>query len=368
MGIIRKHIIKEWLNFFLASVVLLLILLTIANLIGGFLRSNVSAGDVIINHFIELPGFASQIFPVACLVASLFSINKLKNRNELTAIFAAGFSRRDFIITIVFIASFAALTQFVLSAYVHPFTKKNRHFLIDDGEKKFSNLKSKGLMSSTIKSGKLWYKTSEFYLAFSSFNKKINQINDITMYRYDNDYNFSEKIIAKTATFLKDGIWKFDNGVSYHGINQRNYPTITNFETINIPLGMDIEQFKKAESDITTLNIHQLDDYIGHLEKSGINTNEYKVMYWEKFSTSFVCIIFALMASVGIFKPNRRNSSFGKTVIFVFVFTLAYWFIYSYVTELGRSSKLPPLAACFAVPVFFLAYITQIIFKNRKLS
>ncbi len=368
MGIIRKHIIKEWINFFLGAVLLLLILLTIANLIGGFLRSNVSAFDVIKNHLIELPGFASQIFPVACLVASLFSINKLKNRNELTAIFAAGFSRRDFISTIFLISLFAASFQFVLSAYVHPFTKKNRHVIIAEGEKKFSNLKSQGLMSSTIQSGKLWYKTNDFYLAFSSFDKKTNIINDITMYRYDKNYHFSEKLIAKQAMFVGEGVWKFTNGQLISGLNAKTYPTINKFEKVEIPLGMNVEQFKKAESDITTLNIHELNDYIHHLDNSGINTNEYKVMYWEKFSTSFVCIIFALMASVGIFRPNRRNSSFGKTVIFVFVFTLAYWFIYSYVTELGRSSKIMPFLACFAVPLFFLGYIAQIIFKNRKLS
>lgn len=368
ISLLYRHITKEWFRFFFGALLVLIMLLTVANLISGFLRPNVSALEVIINHMIELPGYASQIFPVACLMASLFSVNKLKNRNELTAIFASGFSRQDFIIAIIIVASLAGAMQFAFSSYLHPFTKSHRHQWITDGHKKFGNLKSKGLMTSTISSGKLWYRTKDFFLAFSAFDKKNNSLQNISLYYIGDENLLSRKLNAHRASYQGDGIWNFYQGTVNTGLDERSFPKLENFEKMNIDLSMDLEQFLQAEADITTLNIHELREYIQHLDDSGINTSEYKVMYWDKFSSTAICIIFALMAGTGIFNPNRRSSNFGKNVVFVFAFTLIYWFIYSYVSELGRSSKIEPLIACFAVPGIFLSYLAWVFYKNRHLS
>lgn len=363
-----RHISKEWLRFFFAAFLVLVLLLTVANLISGFLRTNVSGLEVIINHLIELPGYSSQIFPVACLMASLFSINKLKNRNELTAIFASGFSRQDFIVALIIVSSLAGALQFVFSSYLHPYTKSHRHVWITDGAKKFGNLKSKGLMSSTISSGKLWYRTKDHFLAFSAFEKKSSTLQGVSMYTIADNGLLEKRLVAKLARYHQNGRWIFFNGTEYAKISNLDFSTHQQFAQLEIDLSMELEQFMQAEADITTLNIHGLREYIQHLDDSGINTSEYKVMYWDKFSSTFICIIFALMAGTGIFNPNRRSSKFGKDVVFVFVFTLVYWFVYSYITELGRSSKLDPLLACFAVPAFFITYLSYIFYKNRHLS
>lgn len=368
LAVIRKHIAKEWLVFFLSAFILLILLLTVANLVSGFLRPNVSAIDVLINHLIELPGYSSQIFPVACLMASLFSINKMKNRNELTAIFASGFSRQDFIITIVVVASLASVFQFTFSSYLYPFTMKNRHVWIADGHKKFGNLKSKGLMTSTISSGKLWYRTKDFFLAFSAFDKKTSVLQNVTLYYITPPNRLAERISAKSASYIGKGNWRFIDGKSHSEIDKETFPQSENFAQKDIDLSMELEQFVQAEADITTLDIHQLREYIGHLDDSGINTSEYQVMYWDKFSSTFICVLFALLAAIGIFNPNRRSSSFGKTVVVVFVFTLVYWFVYSYVSELGRSGKVSAFLSCFSVPSLFLCYLMFVFYRNRHLS
>lgn len=368
LAVLRKHIILEWLRFFIGAVVVLVLLLTVANLVSGFLRPNVSAMDVIINHLIELPGYSSQVFPVACLMASLFSINKLKNRNELTAIFASGFSRQDFIITIILISTLCSLFQFASSSYLHPFTKRNRHVWITDGHKKFGNLKSQGLMTSTISSGKLWYRTKDFFLAFSAFDKKNRKLQNVTLYSISPDQLLSERLRAKEAVYAENGKWTFSDLTLHKNLSGHQFPLSFKTEEETIDLSLDLEQFIQAEADITTLDIHQLDDYITHLDNSGINTSEYQVMYWDKFSSTFICILFALIASIGIFNPNRRSSSFGKTVVAVFVFTLVYWFIYSYISELGRSGKITPFFACFTVPGIFMIYLSVIFYRNRHLS
>lgn len=368
MSILRKLITKEWFRFFLIGVFTLYLMLTIANLISGFLRSGYAPLDIIKKHFLESPDFLSKIFPVSCMVASLFSINKLKNRNELAAIFAAGFSRRDYIITLIMASSFAASIQFISTSYIQPLAKKYRGVIIEDSDKKFRSLRGKGLMSSTIKSGKIWYKSKKYYISFSNFDKHSNTLHNVDLYEYDSSYKFEYKLTAAKAIHKHDNVWEYIDGKMITNLNNDKFPKYDSFDSRLIAMHEKLTDFKKVEADITTLYIQQLADYIDKLDNSGINTDEYKVLLWDKYASSLICIIFALVASVGIFTPNRRNSSFGKNAVFVFLFTLIYWFVYSYSSELGRSSELPPIIACFSVPMGFVVYLSYLFYKNRKLS
>lgn len=369
MFILKKLITSEWYKFFIASVIVLFLLITIGNLVSGLLRSNVTAQEVIFNHLIELPGSFNRIFPVSCLIASLFSINKLINRNELTAIFASGYSRKNFVMTLIQASLLVAILQFFTSSYIQPFVKKYRDFFITNSQSKFRNLKSKGLRASTIGSGQIWYKSGNYYFSFATFDKSRNIIFDVKIYFTDKNYNLKKKLEGKELHYEKNkNLWVLKNGISYSMLNESTFPKIEKFDSIDILLNEDPSDFKQIESDITTLNIWQLYQYIDKLKMSGINTNEYEVTFWNNFSSSLVCIIFALLASIPIFNPNRRTNSIAKNITFVFVFTILYWFVYSYFLELGKSTKLNPMLACFAVPIFFSLYLAYFFRKHRTLQ
>ena len=146
------------------------------------------------------------------------------------------------------------------------------------------------------------------------------------------------------------------------------YPTFKEEENITIPIFEDPSDFSEIEADITTLNFFELYHYITRLKAGGINVDEYSVMLYEKLSTCFVCIIFALVASIGVFSPNRRGNSFAKSIGGVFAFVILYWLINSYFIELGKSSKISPFLSCFGVPLLFSIYLLYNFYKNRSLK
>ena len=356
----------EWMKVFIAACVLLFMLLTVANLISGFLRGNVSASDVLMNHLLEIPGSLNRIFPIGCLIASLFSINKLKNRNELTAIFASGFSRKDFIFIIIQASLFVSFLQFIITGFIDPFAKRNKNTLIKDSEAKFRNLKSRGLKSSTIGSGRLWYKSDDYYFSFAKYDKSTQTLHDVSLFYITPNYKLKQKIHADTITY--DGnTWIASRGREIIDIDLEKFPKINRLKRKAINILEDPKDFLQIEADITTLNVIGLYRYISQLNRSGININEYLVLFYEKFSSSLICIIFSLVSSIAIFNPNRRGSSFGRSVIFVFIFTLLYWLVQSYFIEMGKSSKIPALISTFSVPILFSLFLSMFFYKNRIL-
>ena len=368
MNYIKRLILKEWFRYFSLSVIVLLIIITISNLISGLLRGNVSSEDVFFNYLLELPGHFSKILPVSCLVGSLFSINKLKSSNELTAVFSLGLSRKVFMVYLIQASLIVAGIQFINSSFLQPSVMQKKNRLIANSENKFRNLKSQGLRSSTIGSGKIWFKSPEYFFSFSSYNRHENIINALTIFYFDKESKVSRVINSKKAGYVADNRWQLLSGSVLNKLNNETFPEYEKFDSLIVNLNETPKDFKTIESDITTLTLFKLYRYIRGLDLAGISTDEYKVIFLDKFSSSLICIIFSLLAAIGIFNPNRRSSSFGKNVSLIFLFTLSYWLIHSFFFEQGKSTNLNPYIASFTVPFLFSMILVGFFVKHRRLA
>lgn len=368
MFIIKRLILSNWFKFTFFSGIILFLITSAANLIAGFLRGNVTGYEVFLNYLLEIPTFLLQILPVSCLIGSLFAFNKLISRNELTAILASGYPRKKIISDVFQAAIVISLIQFFLTSYADPYIRSKRFKIIGDSAIKFRNLKKEGLRQTSISDGKFWFKGTDYFISFSVFDKSQNSMKNISYFLYDENHQLKQKIEAKEAVFISANSWEFKNGNSLTNLSTKEkYPEIIPFKNLTLNLNETPEDLKRIESDITTLNIKGLYKYISTLKESGLSTSEYEIMFLQKFSTSIICIIFALLGSISVFKPNRRSATFGKTIVFIMVFVILYYFISSYFVELGNGDKLAPFLSSFTIPSFFLLVLLFIFYRNRKL-
>ena len=365
---IYKYLVKEWFRFFVITFAVLFLLLSTGNLVGGLLKTHVTPVEAILNHLLETPGKMRLLVPISCLVASLFCINKIKIQNELVAIFASGYSRRNFILSFTAISCLVAIVQFFIASYVDPMVKSKRSLIMKDGHSKFKNLKEQGLKTSTIASGKIWYKSKNYFFSFSTFDEQKKTINMASFYHFTKDHKISQKIEALSLSHVENKTWAATDLRTYHFLDTARFPEVSYSQSQNITIDENYEDLKQIKSDITTLTPIPLYRYIKKLEGTGINSNEYKIIFLEKFSSSLLSIILTILGTVTSFNPNRRFNSFGKNLAFVSSFTVLYWLANTYLLEMGKSSKIPPWGACFAPLIFFALCIMVYFHKNRTLA
>lgn len=366
MKIIARLITKEWLRSFAIAFASLFLVVTIANLLNGLLRDSVSFKSVFLNYFIEIPQNLSKILPVSCLLGSLFSIAKLKNRNELTAIFASGYSVKSYILNILAISFLIGTTLFTISMYIQPILKQNKEVLIPDPEK-FNNLKSKGLKSSTIGSGKIWFKGDDYYFSFSSFDKKTLTLNDVSIYKFNNESLLSEILTSKRIYFdTEKNNWISPSSDEIKGLTIPGFPSFSNIINSAVMISETGDDLKEIEADVTVLNLNDLISYIRKLRDAKINTSEYEIIIYEALAAGISCIIFSLLAMQNLFSPNRRSASFSSSLIYVFVFTIVYWLANSYFLELGINSKIDAVGAAFLAPTIIGLYIVYNLIQKTK--
>ncbi len=368
MSNIRKLIFKEWLRFFLGSTFVLLMILCLGHILNALLKDSADFKMILTSLYLEIPSFLIKVFPVSCLIASLFSINKLKTRNELTAIFASGYSRRKFVTDIGMIGTIVGLLLFYINAYVVPYTKHRQEVKnIRSSSSSLNPGGSKKGISNAISSGKIWFKSQDYFFSYSSFDRKKNVINNLTLYFYDKNFKFTEQLSAVLAVHKDENHWLLQDVLHVTNLENKTFPSVQFSKTKDVKIRETISDFQQINSNIATLDIWKLYDYIGVLRNNGINSSEYYVTFLDKFSSGFTCLVLAILASIALFNPNRRNSSFGTNVAFVMSFTFIYWFIYSYFLTLGQTSKVPAVVATFGVPSIFVIYLAGYFVYHRKL-
>lgn len=368
MIIISRLIWKEWLKTFIGACLVLFVLITVAQLISGFLRTSVTPNEVMINYVLEIPSTFSKVFPLACLLSTLFSVNKLKSKSELIAIFAAGYSRKHFVSTLLQVSILIGLLQFINVSYLDPFAKNLHKDFIIDGWRKFKQTKSKGLLSSVINSGKIWYRSDNYYMAYTYYDRTNNTLSDVTIFYFNDQHEGTSIIRAKSAKGDEFGNWVFSDAVNISDIQGSQFPRFQREEELTLSLNEAPSDFGTIESDLNTLGPVTLYNFIEQISQSGISVTEYKIFFYDKLISVLICPIFALFPIGLIFTPNRRSSSFGRNVFGVLIFAVLYWGLYSASVSLGNAGSVPPLLAVSFVPILFCFYFVYIFYRNRELS
>jgi lipopolysaccharide export system permease protein len=274
--ILKKLILKEWFRSFLTSSLILFILASVAQLISNLLQTKDTA-EALYNYIFLVPWLLNKILAVCCLFASLFSLNKLINRNELVAIFASGFTRKKFLITIFQASMVVALFQFMVNGFLGPKAAYEKKIKEATKTKLF---KGKELRQTFLKKGKFWHKGEDYFLSFGIFDpSKSDVLQNIYLLKFNKNFAITKGIFAKKAHYHKDKTWIFLNAKVISNLNQNDFPEVEERASMEVLLAETPEDFNQLRSFIPTLNFFELKNYIDRMKKVDINTAEFEVIY-----------------------------------------------------------------------------------------
>lgn len=361
--ILSKFIVKEWFKSLLAALFVLFLLMTTADLINGFLQGK-EGERVLLEYMLKVPNLMSKMIPICCLVATLFSLNKLKAHSELISILAAGYSYIRIYLLIGVCALTVVALQFFNMGFLEPMANKVKRQEIQKSQRS----EGKYLTRSSIDGGKFWFKSRNYFASFDFFDRERKLLSGLQIYFFSAAHKSARIIKSERAIYKEKDHWVLQNVRELSSLDETTFPVETKRDSIELSLNEVPEDFGEFEADLTTLNFFKLNNFIQRLSKTGINIDEYKVILWNMAFMSFVCFVFALIPLSQIFNPNRRSSSFGKNVVLTLLIAIGFWVLYSMSVALGNSGRLPPIVATGIIPILALCFVIYTFMKNRNLS
>jgi lipopolysaccharide export system permease protein len=183
------------------------------------------------------------------------------------------------------------------------------------------------------------------------------RLTGLTLFRFDTDYQFKERIEARSAT-LEDGRWLFKSVRRY----SLDAPPVDQ-DSFELSTQLTPTQVRNSFSTPETVSFWQLPSYIRSSESSGFATAGYRLQYHKLVALPFLLAAMVMLAA----SVSLRFFRFGGVQKMVLSGVGAGFLLYvlSKVTEdLSKAELMHPIAAAW-LPVFvggltgFLALLYQ---------
>jgi lipopolysaccharide export system permease protein len=245
----------------------------------------------------RVPQIMEILLPFAVLVGAMISYVNLSRRLELVIARAAGVSAWQFITP-------ALLVAFVFGAFATTVYNPAAAYLKEQSKR--LEVKYGGRMQQTglqATGSGLWVRQKSvagqsIINAVSSSNQGV-RLGGVTVFVFDQNHHFSERIEAATAT-LKSGYWQLED-VRRYPIHEA--PVIT--PEYNLPTNLTADQVRESFATPETVSFWELPFFIKLAEHAGLAASGYKLQYQKLLSRPVLLVTMVLVAaafSLGFFR------------------------------------------------------------------
>jgi lipopolysaccharide export system permease protein len=283
---------------------------------------------------LTIPKRIADLTPMAALLGSIVALGLLADRQELTAMQAAGFSVQRISVAVLATSVLIIIGSFIIAEFVAPPLDQYARMV------RFQAIYGKDFVLS--KQG-FWVRHARNFVHVGQTFAGGQAIN-IEVYEIDETGGLHRFIYAKEAKIL-EGEWvlkdvdsivfKEDNITPAHLPDYR----LTDFLTK--------KQVTVLELPPDSLSLSDLQAYIRNLEKRGQNAETYSLAFWQKICLPVTTGVMVLLSLSFIFGSTRIRNAWQRIFMAMLVGVLFY-LGNQVVGRLGLMVHLPPLLIALA--------------------
>lgn len=307
----------------------------------------------------ELPKVLNIALPVGMLLGTILTFDKLSKDFEITVLRGSGIPFFRIIATVIILSIFAMGATFIVGSKFLPVSAN-----------KLKEIKGDNRSSQFV----FPVKNSDDYmdkiLIVSNFDdNNIRNVIVLNFYPENSDsssllssiyisdyvkYNHSNWIInsGKKYEISEDGIFKQIDDV-------KNLPILDGHSAVNAFKLMKYSVYRDRE-----LTNAQISEYIKLLKQERMD-DEYRFMlnkYLQRFTHSFMCVLFAVLGCLLGFSQPREQKFLGMLIAVCIIF--AYYITIPFFDLLAEKAVLSPFITSMIPPV--VAFVLIVLFKKIK--
>ena len=359
--LLDKYIIKEIFYPFLASVIIITIIL-----IGNYLFQ---LTDLIIVKevpiylvmrllFYNLPDVIVRTFPIAILFSTMTGIGRLNRENEITAFRMGGISLYRLIIPVLIIGVLISGVTLLFNEEIVPWSNHKAQNIIRNTILKENMPETQEEVFFRGPKGRLFY--------VKSYDEKNNTLDNIIIYNItnNNEEGYPEVITANKG-IIKENVWELQNGIIHEYNDEGNIILESKFNQMEFAITEEMQEIYGNQKTTSEMSREELAKNIKLFRQSGINVNSLLVDYHLKLAQPLVAFIFVLIA-VPLSLTNKKSRAINITFTIIIIF--AYYLILSICRSLGKNQILPPLVAAWLPNIIFFMLGLLILFWQESLE
>jgi len=359
MQLIDRYILKLFLLYLVAGLAVFVTLFMTVDVMSFAMRHTDAPTASLIKYYgYHTPWVIYQLLPVACLMATLFTLASLNRSNELTALFSIGMSLTRISTPILLAVAVISLSVFGIGDQVLPRLMQKRKYV------ELVEIKKRPGLYSTVKTNKIWFRTENVLFNIKTLNPETRKAQGITLYYFDPAWQLTQ-LIAASEVEMKGNVWDLKNGLVTLFAQESSFPLTRSFADKSISMNEDLKDIQSTANSSETMTLKELSRFIQRNKEAGLNTLPYEVDFHSKFGFAFAAFVMSLL---GVPFSVSRTRSGGIFVNLGLCLGLAflYWVAYSSGLTLGEQEVLPPVVAAWGPNVITASFAIALLKRLKR--
>ena len=301
-----------------------------------------------------IPGALVFTLPFAAMIAAVLAVTLLSRHGELTALKATGMSVRRICLPILVITLMLCGALHLIQDRIAPETNRRAQAVKDQiqGRNPRTYGWSPGGRWTFGSDGRLYH--------YRLFDPQSLRFQGLSVFRVDlTAARVLEQWFCQSARW-NGGSWEAEKGWYRTFPEPGSAGDYRHFEREDIAVFAPPDSFTRRERTLVAggdlpqqASIAELDEQIATLAKSGYDTTQLRVEYWQKTAAVVTPFVTVLLGLPFAFKVGRRGSTYGVGV--GLVLAIVFWATAAISNALGLETILPPLLAAWSPNIVFTA-------------
>jgi len=342
--ILDRYITKEVMSFValaVAALTIMIIMQTLFELTDMLINKKVAWPYIVKLLAYRLPAFLVVTFPISLLASSELAIGRLSTDSEITAMRAGGISLRRIMIPFITAALAISILAFLINDYIVP---------------EANHISQNIIREIVLKKGppnimrNVFFRDAENrYFYINRLDEENMIMQDIMVYEMTQE-KFPRTITAKSGKWVVD-TWKLENGTIYNYDEEGKITYEMSFTNMDIIVKEDLQKFFKNQRTAQEMSSKELRQQIDILQQAGVDTKNFEVDLYLKYSIPFSGLIFVLLGVPLGLRVKRGSKATG--IIISIVLVLLYYIFLSTTRSMGRGGMLIPFLAAWLPNIVF---------------
>lgn len=336
MKIYLRHVLKGFLGLLTLCLVGAVTIFVVVDFVGN---SKVwltrTPKDVYIYYLNFLPHIAYLVFPIAVLLAAVFSIGNLSRHLELVALRSAGIPVHRILAPLIAVGIFGSALMLWFQNSVMPDANHRRYEI---NEPKGENDEGGGDPAERFNYVYTASDGTVLFFDFYSGHRKTGQ--GVTILKQPKHGRLSERIDAKTMFY--DTTWKLREGTrrdfAADGLKAVTFKEMAFPDLKDQPKDLLDDRVYPEE-----MGLKEIDRRIAILKRSGESARALETQRYFRWSSSLVCLVMALLG--GALAVNTIKTGLARNFGVALGLTFLYYVALRLGLVMGENGSMAPLAA-----------------------
>jgi len=355
MKILDRYLTTQFLSTFalvLLALPFLFVLTDLTDNLDRYLARGLSLGTVATSYLYFVPQLIFWGFPIAALIATVFTIGRMTRYQEIVAAKAGGVSFYRVAAPVFLLAALLSGAAVLIGEAV-PVTNARRAEMLGERERFTTPFRNNLVFRS--ESGKT--------ISANRLNVFANDMANVVIERRDDEAGLHVHQAAESAVWTDDRGWTLYNGYLRWLDDSGDQVTFqfASLQAADVPERP--EELLLGTREPEEMRYAELERLIRTVERSGGEAGALRVSLAQKVSLPLAVLVIVLFGAPLATSSRRGGTAFGVGISLAV--TLVYLMLFKVGEATGASGAVDPIVAAWAPNVLFLVSAVVLLWRVR---